>query len=66
VVFGLVGLGHLLRILFAWPLVIGTYPVPMAISWAAVVLTAGLVAWVIAMMNQEKQRRRINPGGRVP
>jgi len=54
VVFGIVCLGHLLRVIFGWPLVIGTYDVPMAVSWMAVFLTAGLVVWVIAMLSKEE------------
>jgi len=53
VVFGIVCFGHMLRIVFGWPLVIGTYDVPMAVSWMGMVITAGLVVWVIAMFSRE-------------
>lgn len=55
--FGLVCLGHLLRIVFDWKLTIGTYDVSMAISWAAVFVTAGLVSWAIAMLFREEHRK---------
>lgn len=54
VIFGLVCLGHLLRVVFNWPLVIGALEVPMAISWMGMIITAGLVAWVIAMLTREE------------
>lgn len=38
-VFALVGLGHLLRILYGWELIIGTWLVPSALSAGAVVIT---------------------------
>ena len=53
VIFGIVCIGHLLRVIFGWPLVIDTYDVPMAVSWMAVFLTAGLVVWVAAMFSRE-------------
>jgi len=54
VIFSFVCLGHLLRIVFDWPLVIGAMEVPMAVSWMGMFITAGLVIWVIAMLAREK------------
>ena len=54
VIFSIVCLGHLLRIVFGWPLVIGTLDVPMAVSWMGMIITAGLVVWVIAMLTREE------------
>ena len=56
VIFGLVCLGHLLRVVFNWPLVIGTFDVPMTVSWMGMIITAGLVVWVIAMLTREEPR----------
>ncbi len=56
VIFGLVCLGHLLRVVFGWPLVIGTYQVPMAVSWMGMFIAAGLVVWVVAMLAREEHR----------
>jgi len=53
VIFGLVCLGHILRVVFHWPLVIDTYEVPMAISWMGLVITGGLVVWAISMLTKE-------------
>ena len=53
-IFGVVCLGHLLRIVFNWPLVIGALEVPMAVSWMGMIVTAGLVVWVIAMLTREE------------
>ncbi len=53
VIFSVVCLGHLLRIVFNWPLVIGTLDVPMAVSWMGMIITAGLVVWVVAMLARE-------------
>ena len=54
VIFSIVCLGHLLRVVFNWPLVIGTYDVPMAVSWMGMIITAGLVVWVITMLIKEE------------
>jgi hypothetical protein len=44
-VFGLVCLGHLLRIIFRWPLVIGTMEVPMTVSWLGMAGAGALAFW---------------------
>lgn len=41
-IFGAVALTHLLRVLFAWPLVIGSWSVPMWVSWLATIVAAVL------------------------
>ena len=38
VVFSLVVLGHLLRIIYDWELMVGGVQIPMWISWAAVLI----------------------------
>jgi hypothetical protein len=35
VIFGVVALFHVLRIFFGWPAVIGSWTVPMRLSWIA-------------------------------
>ena len=54
VIFGVVCLGHLLRVIFGWSFVVGAYDVPMTVSWIAVFITAGLVVWVVAMLGKEE------------
>jgi hypothetical protein len=41
-VFALVALVHLLRILMNWPIVIGTWSVPMWLSWIGLIVAGGL------------------------
>jgi hypothetical protein len=55
-IFGIIGLGHLMRIIFGWPLVIGTLEVPMAVSWAGMIITATMVYWGVAKMPRNSQR----------
>ena len=42
VICGLVALLHLLRIYMGWSVVIGSWTVPMWVSWLGLVVTAGL------------------------
>jgi uncharacterized integral membrane protein len=41
-IFALVAVGHVLRIYFGWPAVIGGWSAPMWLSWLAVVVAGGL------------------------
>jgi len=43
-IFGLIALLHLLRSVFSWPAVIGTFNVPVWFSYVAVVV-AGYLSW---------------------
>ena len=43
-IFLLVALLHALRLLFGWPAIISSWPVPMWVSWVGVVL-AGFLAY---------------------
>jgi hypothetical protein len=45
VAFGLVAVGHLIRAALQLPAQVGTTPVPMWVSWAAVVVAGGLCVW---------------------
>ena len=47
VVFLLIAVLHALRIFYGWPAVIGTFAVPMWLSWAALVISGYLAydAW---------------------
>jgi hypothetical protein len=48
-IFAFVSLGHLLRLVFAWPITVGPYTVPLWLSWigmfvaAALAVVAGMV-----------------------
>ena len=41
-IFGVVALFHVLRIFFGWPAVIGSWAVPMWLSWIGLVVAGGL------------------------
>lgn len=42
VIFALVALAHLVRIYLGWPIVIGSWSIPMWVSWAGLVVAGGL------------------------
>jgi len=44
VIFSAIAAVHFLRVVYGWEAVIGGWPVPMWISWLAVII-AGLMAW---------------------
>ena len=47
--FGAVTLLHLLRLVYAWPAQIGTWSVPLWISWVGVVAAAALCTWAFRL-----------------
>ena len=49
VVFGLVAILHLLRVVNGWPLVLGTWSVPMWGSWLGTVVPALLCVWALRL-----------------
>lgn len=49
VLFSLVACGHLLRVLYDLPLVIGDYTVPTAITWIGIVGPALLAIWAFRL-----------------
>jgi len=49
VIFTLVTLGHLLRLVFAWPVVIAGWAVPMWISWVAAPVAGALSVWAFRL-----------------
>ena len=42
VIFALVALFHLVRIFMEWTVIIGDWPIPMWLSWIALVVAGGL------------------------
>lgn len=56
VIFALVGLLHLLRILLQWPLLVGAWTVPLALSAIAVVVAAVLTFWAFRLSRAEDLR----------
>ncbi|MCP4143692.1 MAG: hypothetical protein GY752_00250 [bacterium] len=45
IVFGVIALGHLIRLIFQMPIQIGTSNLPMWVSVLAVILSASLYLW---------------------
>ncbi len=43
--FTIVASGHLMRILNAWPMVVGSIEFPMLVSWLGVIVPGTLAAW---------------------
>jgi hypothetical protein len=54
IVFGAVALAHLLRLIFGWPVQLGTEVVPMWISIIGVVLAGALCGWAFALVREVK------------
>ena len=42
VIFAVVALFHLVRIVMDWSVIIGNWSIPMWVSWAALIVAAGL------------------------
>jgi hypothetical protein len=48
--FGLIALGHLLRLLRHWPVDLAGYMVPLWVSWLGLLLAGGLSIWAVRLM----------------
>ncbi|MEA5510976.1 hypothetical protein VB715_14475 [Crocosphaera sp. UHCC 0190] len=49
VIFALIGLFHLIRILFHWPAIVGTSSIPFAISFIVIVVAGVLAFWAFRL-----------------
>ena len=49
VIFALIGLFHLLRIMFQWPAIVGAWTVPFTISVIAIIVAAVLTFWAFRL-----------------
>jgi hypothetical protein len=49
-VFGLIALGHLLRLVRHWPVEMAGQSIPTGVSVVALVLTAALSVWALRLM----------------
>jgi hypothetical protein len=47
--FGLIAVGHLLRLLRHWPVYLGGHPVPLWASWFGLLLAGGLSVWAFRL-----------------
>lgn len=48
--FGLMALGHLLRLFRHWPVDLAGHVVPLWASWVGLVLAGGLSVWALRLM----------------
>jgi hypothetical protein len=48
--FGLIAVGHLLRLFRHWPADVAGYAVPLWVSWIGLLLTGGLSVWALRLM----------------
>jgi hypothetical protein len=44
-IFGVVAIGHLIRLSKRWTVQIGPYSVPMSVSWVGLIITAAISIW---------------------
>jgi Flp pilus assembly protein TadB len=46
IIFGLFAIGHVLRLINQTPVMVGSYHVPMGVSWVALIIAAVLCIWL--------------------
>jgi hypothetical protein len=51
-IFALVAVGHLVRLAQGWAVQIGPYDIPMSLSWIALVVSAALAIWGVAILRR--------------
>ncbi len=54
IIFALVALLHLVRIYMGWPVVIGSWSVPMWVSWIALVVAGGLAFFGLSVARSSR------------
>ena len=47
--FGAVTVLHVLRLAYGWPAQIGSWTVPLALSWIGVIVAGALCAWAFTL-----------------
>ena len=53
--FGLMALGHLLRLFRHWPVDLAGHMVPLWASWVGLVLAGGLSVWALRLMRATRR-----------
>jgi hypothetical protein len=48
-IFGVVTLGHALRLIMHWPVQLAGWTVPMWLSWVAIVIAGSLCVWAFSL-----------------
>ena len=56
VIFSLVALLHLVRIIFGWSFVLGSWSVPMWLSWVALIVTGALAYFGFSLAKQASRK----------
>ena len=57
VIFALVALFHLVRIFMEWTVIIGDWPIPMWVSWIALVVAGGLALLGLRLSERQREGR---------
>ncbi len=52
VIFAIVAVAHLIRFMMGWPAILGTWDVPLSASLVAVLVSASVAIWGIALMRR--------------
>lgn len=50
--FGLTALAHILRLVYAWPVTVGTWQAPIAFSWSGAAIAGCLCIWAIVLLRR--------------
>jgi phosphoglycerol transferase MdoB-like AlkP superfamily enzyme len=56
VIFSLVALLHLVRIIFGWNAMLGSWSVPMWLSWVALIVTGALAYFGFSLATQSSRK----------
>jgi hypothetical protein len=56
--FALVALGHVVRTLRRWPLLIGGHPIPAVVSLVVAVLAGSMAFWAWRVLSQPEETHR--------
>lgn len=55
-VFFVVAMGHLLRLVVHWPIVVGPWTIPFALSYVGLIASAGLCVWAFGLLFSRETR----------
>ena len=61
VIFGIFAVGHLLRLINHAQVMVGSYTIPMGVSWIALIVAAILCVWLWRLSNLAKGATGIGP-----
>jgi hypothetical protein len=58
IIFSLVALGHLLRLIYSWPALVGGYALPMNVSIWGLIVAALLALWMFIAASRRHHYHR--------